>query len=68
MCGGGLLVKNHGRRESRDAESKTKGGATTGFYVYECYFRFRVRKNILFILVFFFLNAGLIEPIQFGTV
>jgi len=26
VWGGGLLVKNHGRRESRDAESKGRGG------------------------------------------
>jgi hypothetical protein len=38
------------------------GGATT-----ECYFRFRVRKNILFILAFF-LSAGLVEPVRFGYV
>jgi len=39
------------------------GGAAT-----ECYFRFRVRKNILFILAFFFLSAGLVEPVRFGSV
>ena len=38
------------------------GGAAT-----ECYFRFRVRKNILFILAFF-LSAGLVEPVRFGSI
>jgi hypothetical protein len=30
-------------------------------------FRFRVRKNILFILRVFF-SAGLVEPVRFGSV
>jgi hypothetical protein len=33
----------------------------------ESYFRFKVKNNILFILAFF-LNVGLVIPIQFGLV
>jgi len=41
---------------------RAKGGGAT-----ECYFRFRVRKNIIFILAFF-LSVGLVEPVRFGSV
>jgi len=45
---------------------RAKGRTTTDFVFRECYFRFKVRKNSLFILVFF--NAGLVEPVQFGLI
>jgi len=35
----------------RDAESKVKGGATTGFYVYKCYF-IRLEKTSYLYLLF----------------
>jgi len=57
-------------RVKKDAESKGRGEmqrAKGGGAATECYFRFRVRKNILFILAFF-LSAGLVEPVRFGYV
>jgi len=47
---------------------KKRGGATT-FLFRECREQswLRVRKSILFIVVFF-LSAGLVEPVRFGSV
>jgi len=36
----------------RDAESKAKGRATTGFYVYECYFIRLEKKSYLYLFFF----------------
>jgi len=58
-------MEHEEKSKRRYAESKRRDAV--GFVSREFYFKFRVRKNILFILVFF-LSVGLVEPVQFGSV
>jgi hypothetical protein len=62
----GRYAERRGRGRERCIE---KGGGAATFLFRECREQswLRVRKSILFIVVFF-LSAGLVEPVRFGSV
>jgi len=62
----GRYAERRGRGRERCIE---KGGGAATFLFRECREQswLRVRKSILFIVVFF-LSAGLVEPVRFGSI